>query len=314
MKHFIIAAYVLLFMSGSAGLIALGLLGVRLKSRIVGYLFTIQILLLFGLAIVLIYFYLQNIITGPTSFPFINFLAISSTLIQTMLYIVGFEMIRKLKQTKRLGFALRNTSLWLCFLVIITGFATIGFTLVPVYIRDFFRSFHSIFSLIGYILVGITLLMLGITLYIAPLTGEHSATRFLTRGWAICLIAFLPLTVLEWLLETFGSHSYSPLSLDFLFYLGCNVVSLLALIRSIKVEHSETEPALLSVVSDDIAARFALTGRERDMVPLIARGLANKQIAAELGISNATVRTHIYNLFQKVGAKSRIELLNRLDS
>ena len=48
------------------------------------------------------------------------------------------------------------------------------------------------------------------------------------------------------------------------------------------------------------------------MATLIAQGLTNKEIAFKLGISEATVRTHIYNLFQKVGAQSRIELLNLL--
>ena len=47
---------------------------------------------------------------------------------------------------------------------------------------------------------------------------------------------------------------------------------------------------------------------------MIARGLANKEIAGELGISPATVRTHIYNLYQKAGARSRVELLNKLRS
>jgi DNA-binding CsgD family transcriptional regulator len=48
------------------------------------------------------------------------------------------------------------------------------------------------------------------------------------------------------------------------------------------------------------------------MAELIGRGLSNKEIASELGISPATVRTHIYNLYRKVGAGSRVELLNRL--
>ena len=55
-----------------------------------------------------------------------------------------------------------------------------------------------------------------------------------------------------------------------------------------------------------------LSAREAEIAVLIARGMANKQIAGELGISPATVRTHIYNLYQKVGAGSRVELLNRL--
>jgi DNA-binding NarL/FixJ family response regulator len=117
---------------------------------------------------------------------------------------------------------------------------------------------------------------------------------------------------LEWALDTFGSNPYEPISLDFLFYFACNASSIAAFARSLRVEGKQGETLLAGPVPDDIALRYALTDRERDMVPLIARGLANKEIASELGISAATVRTHIYNLFQKVGARSRIELLNKL--
>ncbi|MFO8064944.1 MAG: helix-turn-helix transcriptional regulator, partial [Spirochaetia bacterium] len=55
---------------------------------------------------------------------------------------------------------------------------------------------------------------------------------------------------------------------------------------------------------------LGLSPREAEMAVMIARGLANKEIADELHISPATVRTHIYNLYQKAGARSRIELLN----
>jgi DNA-binding CsgD family transcriptional regulator len=50
------------------------------------------------------------------------------------------------------------------------------------------------------------------------------------------------------------------------------------------------------------------------VLALVADGLTNKEIAAQLFISPATVRTHIYNLYQKVGAGSRVELINMLRS
>ena len=68
-----------------------------------------------------------------------------------------------------------------------------------------------------------------------------------------------------------------------------------------------------SVPEERIRA-LGLSTREVEMSIMIARGLANKEIAGELGISPATVRTHIYNLYQKVGARSRVELLNKLRS
>ena len=48
-----------------------------------------------------------------------------------------------------------------------------------------------------------------------------------------------------------------------------------------------------------------LTDREVDVLRAIARGLANKQIAGELHVSQATVHTHVINLYAKIGAKTR---------
>ncbi|MGC8484389.1 MAG: LuxR C-terminal-related transcriptional regulator [Candidatus Baltobacteraceae bacterium] len=51
----------------------------------------------------------------------------------------------------------------------------------------------------------------------------------------------------------------------------------------------------------------ALTGRERDVLRLLARGLRTAGIAEELQLAPATVRNHIGNLLQKLGAHSRAE-------
>jgi HD-GYP domain-containing protein (c-di-GMP phosphodiesterase class II)/DNA-binding CsgD family transcriptional regulator len=48
-----------------------------------------------------------------------------------------------------------------------------------------------------------------------------------------------------------------------------------------------------------------LTDREVDVLKAVARGLANKQIARELFVSQATVRTHIVNLYGKIGINTR---------
>lgn len=50
-----------------------------------------------------------------------------------------------------------------------------------------------------------------------------------------------------------------------------------------------------------------LTPRELDVLSAVAEGLANKQIAARLGISSHTVKTHLAAVFAKLGAASRAE-------
>lgn len=52
-----------------------------------------------------------------------------------------------------------------------------------------------------------------------------------------------------------------------------------------------------------------LTRREREIITLIGEGLKNKQIAAKLFISEATVRHHFTSIFDKLGVSDRLELV-----
>ena len=58
--------------------------------------------------------------------------------------------------------------------------------------------------------------------------------------------------------------------------------------------------------------RFGLTEREVDVVELIVAGANNKNIARELGLSLATVKTHIQHIFQKAEVSSRTALSARI--
>ncbi len=54
-----------------------------------------------------------------------------------------------------------------------------------------------------------------------------------------------------------------------------------------------------------------LTDREDEVLELIARGLANRAIAAELGISDKTVRNHVANIFNKLQVADRSQAIIR---
>jgi FixJ family two-component response regulator len=58
---------------------------------------------------------------------------------------------------------------------------------------------------------------------------------------------------------------------------------------------------------------LALTAREREVMGLVVAGIPNKQIASEIGISEATVKIHRGNVMQKMQAGSLIELVRMAD-
>jgi FixJ family two-component response regulator len=64
----------------------------------------------------------------------------------------------------------------------------------------------------------------------------------------------------------------------------------------------------------DLHGRYqALTAREREVMGFVISGLLNKQIASEIGASEATVKIHRGNLMQKMQAGSLIELVRMAD-
>jgi FixJ family two-component response regulator len=64
----------------------------------------------------------------------------------------------------------------------------------------------------------------------------------------------------------------------------------------------------------DLRVRYeALTAREREVMALVVSGMLNKQIASEIGTSEATVKIHRGNVMQKMQVGSLIELVRIAD-
>ncbi|MFI6083411.1 response regulator [Streptomyces sp. NPDC051217] len=62
---------------------------------------------------------------------------------------------------------------------------------------------------------------------------------------------------------------------------------------------------LVSRVRTPVARNEPLSAREREVLELVARGTSNREIAAELFISEATVKTHLTHIYAKLGVKDR---------
>ena len=79
---------------------------------------------------------------------------------------------------------------------------------------------------------------------------------------------------------------------------------LMRVIREVHAGQHSLQPDV-QVRLDQRATRPILTPREVQVTELIGRGLRNKEIAAELGISEETVQVHVKNILSKLGVNDR---------
>ena len=96
------------------------------------------------------------------------------------------------------------------------------------------------------------------------------------------------------------------------------------LFRAVRTVHrgeSLIEPGVVSRVLDRLTElshraaqgpdHLALSEREVEVLQLMAKGSANKQIASDLSITESTVKTHVANIFQKLEVSHRTEAVTK---
>lgn len=59
----------------------------------------------------------------------------------------------------------------------------------------------------------------------------------------------------------------------------------------------------------DSRGKGILSAREEQIVPLVAEGCTNKEISQKLGLSEHTVKNHLFRIYEKLGISSRVELI-----
>jgi DNA-binding NarL/FixJ family response regulator len=87
----------------------------------------------------------------------------------------------------------------------------------------------------------------------------------------------------------------------------CAPDELLAAVRAAAAGHAPLDPRVAGALlpSRTASPAAALSGRELEVLRLAADGLANKQIARRLGISESTVKVHLGNVFKRIGVADR---------
>ena len=87
---------------------------------------------------------------------------------------------------------------------------------------------------------------------------------------------------------------------------GMTVEELLSTIQAVHNGKTRIAPSIAEKLAERMTGQ-ALTGRELDVLERIVAGRANKEIASDLNISEATVKTHINNLLGKLNVTDRTQ-------
>jgi two-component system, NarL family, response regulator LiaR len=84
-------------------------------------------------------------------------------------------------------------------------------------------------------------------------------------------------------------------------------------VREVVVPASGAGPEQASAFAPNTAQqqRLGITARELEILTLVARGLSNREIAAQLFVSENTVKTHCSRVFDKLGAARRTQAVQR---
>ncbi len=101
---------------------------------------------------------------------------------------------------------------------------------------------------------------------------------------------------------------------------NASAADVVSAVRTVAEGHAVCPPHYTEILFDYVAAQSAelpnsrkraqwgLTRREQQLIPLIGRGLSNKEIASHFNISEQTVKNHIHRILRKVGVMDRLSI------
>jgi DNA-binding CsgD family transcriptional regulator len=140
---------------------------------------------------------------------------------------------------------------------------------------------------------------------------ETKEKKLLLKTIAIFMLLFFPIWILSFFIEFYYYPLLDLLNSSYLQYLIWNIIFIVFFGKNIFLTPNLP---LQNEITDSFLKKYGITQREKEIILLIARGLANKQIAFELKISNVTIKNHIYNIYKKTGAQSKVELINLIST
>jgi DNA-binding CsgD family transcriptional regulator len=166
-----------------------------------------------------------------------------------------------------------------------------------------FRPFMRISDL-GMVSAGV------LTIVSAMLFNPDKSTVSGKTRWliVILILALLPYWFIQIFYRELGISLKSTFNSENILFFLWNLGSVFWYIRHLTGNESAGQTESPGRIGDD--PLMDLSGREQEIALLAGHGKSNKEIAQTLGISPATVKNHLYNIYPKIKTPSRFALID----
>lgn len=292
-NHFILFTYILHVSFGVAGVVSMAMLHHRMRRRITGPLVWVMSCLLASVFLTLIHYYFVAVLETIPGYMYVQYgfgLGVALALYGGLLVL----MLRLPKVPNVVAIVLT---------LFVVGIQVGRMLLV------LFGSSQSA-ALIRFpsvALISVYLFFLGMMLYRSSAAEQDETVVLLLRRLSVLTLVFAPASAVFYLVAyRYPAIDRLHISLDFFYFTMWSIITIGVFLR-----YLARPTALLDEgkISEAFLSSYKITQREAEVVELISRGLSNQEIADRMNVSFTTARTHVYNIFQKTGAKSRVELL-----
>ncbi len=295
MLHIIFAFYILTLILASSIFILAFLLAKKYKSDLyiyIGLIFLGALLNLLTYMICLYRYTAINFQYSTSSLDYYLFIIISGFL---MLYFMPLLIYR----VTNIPFTKVKRTIHISILVIILS------TVILEYMYNI-----SIAEIIRDILYTIIFIYSAYLILANSKRIQHKDARIVLIAFSILIFTILPLIVVH----RIGGPLFFPdnmlLNLPHFNTLFLFVSAIIALSYGAKYLFNNKRNTSLMLVGE-VAKTTDISQREQEIINLLIKGLSNKQIAENLYISQKTVKNHVYHIYQKLGIKNRLQLINK---
>jgi len=292
MNHLILFMYIIHVSFGVAGVASMAVLHYRMRRKITGALLWVMGCLLASVFLTLVNYYFVSVMSELQGYMYVQYSL--SLLIALALYGGLLVLMLHLPKVPNL-------------LAVIVTLGVVGIQVGRMVLVLAAPEVAQLIRFPAVALISAYLFFLGMVFYRSAAEEPDETVSLLLKQLSVLTLIFAPASTIFYLFSyQFPALERLHISLDFIYFTVWSIIAIGVFLRYLSkptalLEEGKVSPAFLSA--------YKITKREAEVVELISHGLSNQEIADRLFVSFTTARTHIYNIFQKTGAKSRVELL-----